>query len=136
MIKDLWINLPVNDVVKAKDFFKTIGFKLNPRHENNTQVGSLMVGNKPIIVMLFPNDVFQTFTNHAVADTQKGNEILLSFEMESPEKVDELAKKVVEAGGILYSQPQLVQGFMYGFGFIDLDGHRWNPTYMDWDKIK
>jgi len=136
MIKDFWINLPVKDVVKAKEFYKNIGFTLNPRHENNTQVGSLMVGKKPIIVMLFPNEVFETFINYPISDTLKGNETLLSFELESPKEVDELAIKVMDAGGTLYSEPELVQGFMYGFGFIDLDGHRWNPTYMDWKKIK
>ena len=26
-------------------------------------------------------------------------------------------------------------GWMYGFGFCDIDGHRWNVLYMDMSKM-
>ncbi|MNO02730.1 Glyoxalase-like domain protein [compost metagenome] len=56
--------------------------------------------------------------------------MLISIDAESKEAVDALLQKVVEAGGIIYGEPQ-DQGWMYGAGFADLDGHRWNVLYMD-----
>lgn len=59
---------------------------------------------------------------------------MLSFEAESREEVDEIVKKVKDAGGAIYREPTENQGFMYGAGFVDLDGHRWNVLYMDMSK--
>ena len=61
--------------------------------------------------------------------------ILFSIDAESKDDVDALAKKVTDAGGTLYSNPTEIQGWMYGFGFIDLDGHRWNSVFMDMGKM-
>jgi hypothetical protein len=41
---------------------------------------------------------------------------------------------VEKAGAEVYSKPADFQGFMYGFGSKDLDGHRWNMLYMDMAK--
>ena len=42
---------------------------------------------------------------------------------------------VVKAGGKIYAKAGNTDGWMYGFGFADLDGHRWNMLYMDVTKI-
>jgi predicted lactoylglutathione lyase len=60
---------------------------------------------------------------------------LFSFDAESREEVDEMAKKVKAAGGTLYAEPAENQGWMYGFAFVDPDGHRWNMLYMDMSKM-
>ena len=39
-----------------------------------------------------------------------------------------------EAGGDIYEEPALINGWMYGIGFQDPDGHRWNHVYMDFSK--
>jgi predicted lactoylglutathione lyase len=70
-----------------------------------------------------------------VVDTGKGSEVLFSFDAESREEVDALAKKVEHAGGDIYGQPSETQGWMYGFAFADPDGHRWNMLYMDMSKM-
>ena len=41
-----------------------------------------------------------------------------------------LVKKAVAAGGKAPRAPQ-DHGFMYGHGFEDLDGHIWEPMWMD-----
>ena len=33
MTKQIWLNLPVKDVAKAKDFFWKIGFSFNEQHD-------------------------------------------------------------------------------------------------------
>ena len=61
--------------------------------------------------------------------------MMISFDAESREEVDEMARKVFEAGGNIFGEPAEIQGWMYGFAFTDLDGHRWNQLYMDFSKM-
>jgi len=135
MTKELWINLPVKDVNKAREFFITLGFTLNPHYGNSAESASFFVGSKNIVVMLFAEPAFKNFTRHAVADTKQATEVLLSIDAESRVEVDELAQKAAKAGGAVFSEPAEHQGWMYGCGFADLDGHRWNVLYMDMSKM-
>lgn len=61
--------------------------------------------------------------------------MLFSIDAESREEVDELMRQVVEAGGTVFSEPRELGLGMYGAGFADLDGHRWNVLYMDMSKM-
>jgi predicted lactoylglutathione lyase len=114
MTKQMWINLPVKDLNKSKEFFSHLGFSA---------------------VMLFPESTLKTFTKHEIVDTKEAIEVIFSIDAESREEVDEMAKKAVEAGGTLFAEPGENQGWMYGCGFADLDGHRWNMLYMDMSKM-
>lgn len=136
MTKELWINLPVKDVKRSKDFFTKLGFSFNTKHGNTGHSASILVGTKNIIVMLFEESVFKSFTNNGLTDTKQSSEVLFSFDAESRKEVDDMAAKVKAAGGTLYSEPKENQGWMYGFAFIDLDGHRWNMLYMDMSKMQ
>ena len=135
MVKDIWINLPVKDVKKSKEFFVKLGFKLNPNNGNTENSACFLVGDRNIVLMLFDEPSFNGFTNHALADTKQGSEVLLSVGVGSKEQVDELAKKAVEAGGTSTHTPGKMEGWMYGCLFVDLDGHRWNALYMDMSKM-
>ncbi|KQX47118.1 hypothetical protein ASD40_17815 [Paenibacillus sp. Root444D2] len=75
-------------------------------------------------MMLFPESTFKSFTKNDIADTKQGTEVLLSIDTESKEEVDQMLEKAVQAGGTIYGEPH-DQGWTYGAGFIDLDGHRW-----------
>lgn len=134
-MKQVWINLPVKDVAKSKTFFKAIGFRSNPMHENNDHMGSFLIGENDFVMMLFPEAQFMGFCNHEVADTTKGTEVLINLDAQSRAEVDAFAKKVKNAGGKLFAEPGEAQGWMYAFGFEDLDGHRWSMLYMDMTKM-
>ena len=135
MTKDLWINLPVKDVKKSREFFTKIGFTQNTHFPETDQMSSLFVGAKNIVIMLCAELVFQNFSKNTIADTKQSTEVLFSFDAESREEVDELAEKVKQAEGTIWAEPGENQGWMYGFGFADLDGHRWNVLYMDMSKM-
>lgn len=135
MAKEFWFNLPVKDLKKSKTFFMAIGFESNPRHEDADHLGSFFIGDKKVVMMLFPEDKFTHFTSHPIGDTTKGTEILLNIDAENREEVDEMAKKVKAAGGKIYSEPGEAEGWMYAFGFEDLDGHRWSVLHMDLSKM-
>jgi predicted lactoylglutathione lyase len=135
MTKEIWINLPVKDVKKSKAFFTEIGFSFNEQ-QSTDQSACMLVGSKNTVVMLFAESMFKGFIGGApVADANQGNEVLFSFDAESRQEVDELAKKVTGAGGTLYGKPAESQGWLYGFGFVDMDGHRWNVLHMDFSKM-
>lgn len=135
MTKELWLNLPVKDVKRSKEFFTKLGFTFNTTHGDSDESACLLVGTKNVVVMLFAEPTFKGFVQNEITDTAKSSEILLSFDAESVAEVDEIAEKVREAGGTIYAAPAEIQGFMYGFCFIDLDGHRWNALYMDMSKL-
>ncbi len=134
MTKEIWINLPVKDVSKAKEFFAKIGFTPNDQH-SNAEMAAFTVGEKAMTVLFFAEDKFKEFAKIDVSDTAKGAEILISFDAENREEVDEMARTVFDAGGTIFSEPAEIQGWMYGFAFADLDGHRWNMIYMDFSKM-
>ncbi|MDP1746996.1 MAG: extradiol dioxygenase [Bacteroidota bacterium] len=135
MTKEFWINLPVKDVKKSKEFFTRLGFSFNTKYGNSDKSAALSIGSKNVIVMLFTEPMFKNFTNNEIVNTKKATEVLLSIDAESREEVDEMAKKAEAAGGIVFGKPGENQGWMYGCGFTDLDGHRWNVLYMDMSKM-
>jgi predicted lactoylglutathione lyase len=134
MTKQIWLNLPVKNVAKAKDFFWKIGFSFNEQHDTPSST-CMVIGEGNFVVMLFEELLFKSFSQNELTDTQSGSEILISIDAENKEEVDVLAEKVKEAGGTVFSPPAESQGWMYGFGFADLDGHRWNVLYMDFSKL-
>ena len=117
IMKSIWFNLPVKNIEKSKTFFKAIGFRENPMHSKADHLASFFIGEKDVVMMLFPED-------SAVAEIVLANA-----------EVDKMAEKVRESGGKIYVQPGESQGWMYAFGFEDLDGHRWSMLYMDMDKM-
>ena len=134
MTKEIWLNLPVKDLSKTRGFFGKIGFTLNEKYSSPDMV-CFEVGEKKITVLFFAEETFKGFTKTEISDTRAGSEVLISFDAESREEIDETARKVFDAGGTVFSEPAEIQGWMYGFGFIDLDGHRWNMVYMDFSKL-
>lgn len=134
MTKELWINLPVKDLEKSKEFFTKLGFSFDVRY-NSDDGASLVIGDKNIVVMLFKESAFKNFTGNKIPDSKQGTEVLFSFDAESREEVDEMAEKVVIAGGTIYAEAEDNDSWMYGCGFADLDGHRWNVLYMDMSKM-
>lgn len=133
MTKQLWLNLPVKDVEKSKEFFLNLGFSLNTMYGNSPVSASVVIGKN--VVMLFNEASFKGFTRTDIADTTKAAEILISIDAESKAEVDELAKKATQAGATIFANPGEKDGWMYGFGFTDPDNHRWNVLFMDMDKI-
>lgn len=134
MTKEIWLNFSVKDVGKSQGFFEKIGWTLNEKHTNEEMV-CFEVGAKKITVLFFAEEIFKGFTKHGISDTNAGSEVLISFDAESREEIDDTARKVFEAGGMIFAEPAEIQGWMYGFAFADLDGHRWNQVFMDFGKM-
>ncbi|MNK25817.1 Glyoxalase-like domain protein [compost metagenome] len=135
MPKEIWLNLPVKDVEASRDFFTAIGFTPKPEQSAPGERACFLAGKT--VVMLFADSIFKIISGGLdMNDTSSTAQVLISFDAESKEEIDELAQKVKEAGGNVFSDPAEHQGWMYGFAFADLDGHRWNGLYMDYSKLE
>jgi predicted lactoylglutathione lyase len=135
MSRDLWLNLPVREPDRAKEFYTQLGFRLNEQYASQDGSFSLIIGDNKVVLMIFPESTFLGFMGNAAANSWQGNEVLFSLGANSREEVDELALKAESAGGSVFSKPGERGGWMYGCGFADPDGHRWNVLYMDMSKL-
>ncbi len=134
MKNEFWLSLPSKDLIKSRVFFQKLGFTFNDRFPNAEMV-SMFMGPSNFVLNLFPENIFQSFINHKVTNTAESNEIVFSLGASSVSEVDQFAKNAVAAGANLYANPGFKDGWMYGCGFVDLDGHRWSVLYMDMSKM-
>lgn len=132
MAKQIYINLPVKDLNKSKEFFKRLGFSFDPQFTDD-KAACLVIGEN-IFAMLLTEPFFKTFTKKEISDATKNTEVLIGIDAESRERVDEMVKKAIDAGGSVYNKHQ-DHGWMYGHSFADLDGHQWEVLYMDESAI-
>jgi|SRR5690242_12046137 hypothetical protein len=132
MTAAIFVNLPVKNLNNSMEFFTGLGFTFNPQFTDKTAACMIVAGN--IYVMLLTEEKFKAFTPKDICDASKSTEVLVCLSSESREKVDEIVRKAVAAGGTTYNQPQ-DHGFMYGHGFQDLDGHIWEIMFMEASAI-
>ncbi len=128
MHKQIYVNLPVDDLPKSMAFFKALGFGFEARFTNDS-AACLVIGDN-IYAMLLVKEFFKGFTGKPIANAKESTEVLLCISCDSRAEVDELVAKAVAAGGGAPRAPQ-DYGFMYSHGFEDVDGHIWELVHMD-----
>jgi len=127
MHKQIFVNLPVQDLKRSMAFFQRLGFGFNPQFTN--EQGACMVIGDNIHAMLLEREFFKTFTRKQIADTRSHTETLICISCDSKAEVDNLVKTALAGGGTA-PRPAQDHGFMYYHGFEDLDGHTWELAYM------
>jgi predicted lactoylglutathione lyase len=128
MTMNVYVNLPVKNLEKSKEFFFKLGFEFNQKFTDEKCCCMIVGGDN--YVMLLTGSFFKTFTKKEICDATKATEVIVALEVESREKVDELFNKAVEAGATKNTEP-MKESFMYQQNFQDLDGHVWEVFYMD-----
>ncbi len=128
MTTKVFVNLPVKDLKRSMEFFTELGYQFNAQFTDET--AACMIVSEDIYIMLLTHPKFKEFTPKAICDATKSTEVLVCLSCESREKVDNLVRKAVAAGGTTYAEPK-DYGFMYQQGFQDLDGHIWELIYME-----
>lgn len=128
MTTKIFVNLPVKDLKRSMEFFTNLGYEFNLQFTDET--AACMIVADDIYVMLLTHPKFKEFTPKSICDSTKFTEVLVCLSSESREKVDDMVRKAVAAGGMTYAQSQ-DHGFMYQHGFQDLDGHIWELIYME-----
>jgi uncharacterized protein len=132
MPKQIFVNLPVNDLKRSINFFTALGFSFNPQFTDD-KAACLIINDGSIYAILLTHEMFGGFTKKQIADATKTTEVLIALDAESREEVDELVKKAVAAGGSVYTKPA-DHGWMYQHSFADPDGHQWELLYMNMSK--
>ncbi|WP_191565448.1 VOC family protein [Metabacillus idriensis] len=129
----IFVNLPVKDLNRSVEFFSAIGFEFNPQFTDEN--ATCMVVSDSIFVMLLVEDYFKTFTKKDISSAANSTEVIIALSAESREKVDEILKKALEAGGKESNEP-IDHGFMYVSSFQDPDGHLWEVMYMEESAVQ
>jgi uncharacterized protein len=132
---NFWVNLPVKNIERSKEFFAHLGFPINLVRGTADKMFSFLAGDNCVVVNLFEEEVFKTFTVNGLSDTNISTEVFFNVGANSKAAVDEYAETVRKAGGQIFAEPGEKDGWMYGCGFTDLDGHRWGILYMDLDNM-
>ena len=127
MAMSIFINLPVENVERARAFYLGLGFVLNEQFSNDQ--AACVIVEENILVMLLAKPFFATFTDKPVANAHQSTEVLNCIGCESREQVDQLVKLAQQQGGKAHREAKDL-GVMYGHGFQDPDGHIWELVHM------
>lgn len=123
--RKVFVNLPVRDLGRAMTFFSALGFAFDPGFTDER--ATAIIVNDDAFVMLLVEDFFSTFTGQPVPATR---EAVIALSARSRREVDDLVERALAAGG-RPAQDRVVDGPMYGWSFLDPDGHQWELIHMD-----
>lgn len=126
MHKMIFVNLPIADIQRSRDFFTAVGYTINEQFSDENAVAVELGEN--IAAMLLKTDFFGTFHESTTA-APGDKEVLIALSAESREEVDAVVDRAVAAGGKEGRAED--HGFMYGRAFDDPDGHGWEIMWMD-----
>jgi predicted lactoylglutathione lyase len=129
MAKQIFINLPVRDLAKAKAFYEAIGAVNNPQFSD--EASACMVLSDTIFVMLLTHPKWAFFTKKPISDARQASEVMLALNADDRAAVDAMVATAGAQGGKADVNPPQDHGFMYGRSFEDPDGHIWETFWMD-----
>ena len=128
MTKQIFVNLHVKDLDKARDFYTKLGFTINEQFSDDT--AACVVISETIYAMLLTYDKFKQYTPKEISDATKTTEVLNALALANKDQVNTMADAATAAGGSEV-RPAEDLGFMFSRAFNDLDGHIWEIFYMD-----
>ncbi len=132
-IKSIYLNLPIKDINKTRDFWSKLGFSFNEQFSND-KAFCLVLNEGLIYAMLITHEMFTTFTNRPIADGTT-TQVLTAIQVDSKNEVDRIVKLALENGATRYRE-SADHGWMYYDCFADLDGHQWEVMYSDPTQLK
>jgi predicted lactoylglutathione lyase len=128
MATSVFVNIPTNDLERAKAFYAGIGWKINPLFTDEN--AACVVISDTIYLMVLTRDFFATFTDKPIVDPATALQVETALSADSREEVDAFISKVVAAGGTEHREAQ-DYGFMYARDFEDPDGNLFSVLWMD-----
>ncbi|PZG25288.1 hypothetical protein C1I98_34760 [Spongiactinospora gelatinilytica] len=125
MSHTMFVNLPVQDVERSKEFFTKLGFQLFGMGDEMASV----VINERTQVMLLAEPVFAGYARNAVAKPADSTQVIMVIAADDREGVDALFEKAVSAGAEPVGDARESFG-RYQRAFTDLDGHHWEALCL------
>lgn len=130
-MKQIFINLPVENIETSMDFYTQLGFSNKPLFSDDQQ--KCMVWSDHIYVMLMSHDQFRAYSNRDVSNERNIN-AYFTLLVQSLDVVNNIVDGGLKAGGKEPS-PMIDEGFMQVRRIEDLDGHSWHIVFMDLAKF-
>lgn len=124
----IFVNLPVADLPRSMKFYEALGFTNNPQFTDET--GACMVWSDAIFVMLLTHPKWQSFTTRPIP-SPGSSEVSLALTFDTKDEVNRWVEIAAANGGEADINPPQDHGFMLQRSITDLDGHVWEPFWMD-----
>src|SRR6201990_375201 len=94
----LFVNMPVADLERSKDFFAKLGFSYHPGFTDET--AACMLVGEHAVVMLLTREKFAEFSKLPIADPTTHALALYCFSVSSRDEVDAVSAAALAAGGV------------------------------------
>lgn len=127
MISAIFLNMPIKNLKRSVEFFTALGFTFNPQFTSDES--TCMIIGPNMYAMLCEEERFKKFLDKPIADPAS-TEAIFSLSCDSKELVTSLAEKAFSLGARKVTECEDM-GFMFSWGFEDLDGHVWDLFWMD-----
>lgn len=128
MANAIYVKLPVADLERSTAFFEALGFPLDLRFTDQT--AACVVLGEGIHALLMAPELFESYVDKPAIDASGGSEAILSLGLDSREEVTALCERAFALGARRYKEPD-DDGFLFGWGFEDLDGHVWECFWVE-----
>jgi len=125
----MFVNLPVTDLDRAKAFYTAIGFTINPLFTDHN-AACVVVEEDHSAFMILTREYFQTFSDVPIGDPATAPTVATAVFLDTREAVDTAVSSGLEAGGT-EARPATDYGFMYQRQLTDPDGNILEFGYMD-----
>jgi len=131
-MKQIFINLPVRNLLASVNFYTQLGFVPNPVFSFDDQ--KCMAWSDQILLMLQNYEMFQTGNGKPIPNPKEHTNCSFTLPVESVEQMNKMVEAALKNGGseIL---PKMVEDFMQVRTISDLDGHVWGVIYLDMIKF-
>ena len=133
MSQKIFVNLPVKDLERSMTLFSKLGYEFNPQFTGDASAS--MIISEDIYAMLLTEEHFKAFTPKPISDAKTSSEVIIALSLDSREAVTKLCETAFANGARRYAEPK-DHGFMYQWGFEDLDGHIWEYFWMDPARVQ
>jgi uncharacterized protein len=121
----LFVNLPVKDLNRSKEFFTGLGLEFFGMTDDMASV----IISEHTQVMLLAEPTFASYATRGTADATASTEVILVLGVERRDQVDGMIEKAIAAGGSA-TGPGREDGGRYQRGFTDPDGHHWEALCL------
>jgi predicted lactoylglutathione lyase len=128
-VKGMFVNWPVTDLDRSKEFYTAIGFTINPLFTDHN-AACVVVEEDHSYFMILTREFFQTFSDTPIGDAKEKVSVAVSVFLEDRAAVDVALAAGLAAGGS-ESRPASDYGFMYQRQLTDPDGNILEFGYMD-----
>jgi predicted lactoylglutathione lyase len=125
----MFVNLPVTDLDRAKAFYEALGFSINPLFTDHN-AACVVVEEGHNYFMILVREYFQTFSELPIGDPAVNPSVSTALFLDTREAVDTAVTNGIAAGG---SEPRPASdyGFMYQRQLTDPDGNLLEFGWMD-----